>query len=95
MASALQRSGLLIDPHTAVALAGAEVREAEAGPCTVVLSTAHPAKFPDAVRVATGRVPSPPEAVIARAGLAERIDRLPADEAALEDYLRAFASRAG
>ena len=62
--------------------------------CTVVLSTAHAAKFPDAVRAATGALPPPPEAVVARAALPERIDRLPAEEASLKAYLRAFAGAA-
>ncbi len=92
MASANLRSGLLIDPHTAVALAGAELRETAARPCTIVLSTAHAAKFPDAVRAATGLIPDPPEAVVARAGMAERFDRLPPDADALKHYLRTFAS---
>jgi threonine synthase len=90
MARAKAVSGVTIDPHTAVALAGAECREAETRGPTVVLATAHPAKFPDAVRAATGAFPDRPAAVAERAELPERIDRLPADEAALKSYLRAF-----
>ncbi|HTT96429.1 MAG TPA: threonine synthase [Rhizomicrobium sp.] len=53
-------TGHLIDPHTAVALAAAgQVRGSAKGP-VVVLSTAHPAKFPDAVQRATGQIPSLP-----------------------------------
>ena len=92
MARAKAVSGVTIDPHTAVALAGAEVYEADAGAPTVVLATAHPAKFPDAVRTATGAFPRRPDAVSERADRAERIDRLPADEAALKAYLRDFVS---
>ncbi|MDE2464945.1 MAG: threonine synthase [Alphaproteobacteria bacterium] len=54
-----ERTGQLIDPHTAVALAAADEQVAE-GPL-VVLATAHPAKFPDAVRKATGQIPPLPE----------------------------------
>ena len=90
MARARSVSGVTIDPHTAVALAGAECHEAETG-TTVVLATAHPAKFPDAVRAAMGAFPDRPAAVAERADRPERIDRLPADEAALKTYLRAFA----
>ena len=90
--AAMSRSSVTIDPHTAVALAGAELHEADAGTPTIVLATAHPAKFPDAVRTATGSFPSRPAAVAERAERAERIDRLPPDEAALKTYLRAFAS---
>ncbi len=89
--AAMARSGVTIDPHTAVALAGAELHEAETGSPTIVLATAHPAKFPDAVRAATGAFPMRPAAVAERREKSERIDRLAADEAALKAYLRAFA----
>jgi threonine synthase len=50
----------LIDPHTAVGVAAAyNLGENTKGP-KVVLSTAHPAKFPEAVRRATGEIPPPP-----------------------------------
>jgi len=94
MARAYGSSGMAIDPHPAVALAGAEVRETDMTVPTIVLSTAHPAKFPDAVRSATGVFPSRPEAVTARAELPERIDRLAANETALKTYLREFAKGA-
>jgi threonine synthase len=55
------RTGRIIDPHTAVAVAGA-ARRGGAEP-TVILSTAHAAKFPDAVRQATGSEPAVPEAL--------------------------------
>jgi threonine synthase len=50
------RTGRLIDPHTAVAVAAARGRVEP----VVVLSTAHPAKFPQAVERATGRIPELP-----------------------------------
>ena len=88
--SVLNETGELVDPHTAVAIAAAR----RAGPVdapVVVLATAHPAKFPDAVRAATAADP----ALHARArGLfdrSERIDRLPADSDALKAYIRDFA----
>ena len=53
-------TGRLIDPHTAVAVAAAgQVRDSARDP-VVVLSTAHPAKFPDAVQRATGQIPRLP-----------------------------------
>jgi threonine synthase len=51
-------TGRLIDPHTAVAVAAAGRLRVE-GP-VVILSTAHPAKFPDAVAKATGQIPPLP-----------------------------------
>ncbi|HWA92015.1 MAG TPA: threonine synthase [Rhizomicrobium sp.] len=58
LAAMASRPGRLIDPHTAVAVAAAG-RFPSRGP-KVVLSTAHPAKFPDAVREATGQIPPLP-----------------------------------
>ncbi len=55
-----ERTGMLLDPHTAVGLVAA--REARGDPSVpmVVLATAHPAKFPDAVEAATGVHPALP-----------------------------------
>jgi threonine synthase len=91
--STLNETGELVDPHTAVGLAAAA--RAPQGPIPrVVLSTAHPAKFPEAVRAATGR----DAALHARArGLfdrPERIDRLAPDIEAVKTYIRRFAAKA-
>src|SRR5690242_11151027 len=50
IAETYRRTGLLIDPHTAVAVAAAGLEAAEADPAipVIALATAHPAKFPDA-----------------------------------------------
>ncbi|MEZ5245315.1 MAG: threonine synthase [Acidimicrobiales bacterium] len=78
--------GRLIDPHTAVAL-GATQRLRRPGETVVTLSTAHPAKFPDAVEAATGVRPELP------LHLADLFDRheefvvLPNDLATVEDYV--------
>lgn len=68
--SVYERTGYVLDPHTAVAYHVAETAPGGRSPDTprVVLSTAHPAKFPDIVERATGRdVPLPP-------GLARAMD---------------------
>jgi threonine synthase len=52
-------AGYLLDPHTAVGVAVAERRPGSAVPM-VVLGTAHPAKFPDAVEAASGHRPGLP-----------------------------------
>lgn len=64
-------TGMLIDPHTAVAMhaAVAEMEENPAVPM-VILACAHPAKFPEAVEKATGITPEMParlEAVMKKA----------------------------
>ena len=49
MLSTLNETGEVVDPHTAVGLAAAQGLDAPASVPVVVLSTAHPAKFPEAV----------------------------------------------
>jgi threonine synthase len=55
----LGESGYLADPHTAVGIKVAREHTSKATPM-VVLATAHPAKFPDAVRKACGIDPALP-----------------------------------
>ncbi|MBL1406039.1 MAG: threonine synthase [Hyphomicrobiales bacterium] len=55
----LEQSGYLLDPHTAVGLKVAK-EFAQAGTPMVTLATAHPAKFPDAVKDASGIHPALP-----------------------------------
>jgi len=54
-----QKSGVLVDPHTAVGLSAARKSVPQIDQ-RVVLATAHPAKFPDAVFQATGVRPELP-----------------------------------
>ena len=88
----LTATGELVDPHTAVALAISDVAAHGLGGAPLVtLSTAHAAKFPDAVAAASGVTPTAPRVCAALAERAERFDRLPADAAAVKTYVRAFA----
>ena len=52
-----REAGELVDPHTAVALAVADRDTTDTTVPNIVLSTAHPAKFPDAVDAACGQRP--------------------------------------
>jgi threonine synthase len=79
-------SGVVIEPHTAVGLVGAE-RAGLPGPI-VVLATAHPAKFPEAVEKATGVRPQLPERLKGILEAPERCDVLPADIEAVKTYIR-------
>src|SRR5437667_2388607 len=65
IADTYRRSGHLIDPHTAVAVAAAraEIARDDGATPMVALATAHPAKFPDAVAHATGVRPQMPAAL--------------------------------
>ena len=87
--STLNETGELIDPHTAVAVAALRHVDLE-GP-TVVMSTAHPAKFPDDVTRASGVQPMLPRGVASLSGRRERFDRLPGDADTIKAYVRAFA----
>ncbi len=87
-------TGALIDPHTAVGRAGA-IRLRGEGALNgkiVTLSTAHPAKFPDAVEQATGRSPALPQAYADLFDRPEQMDHAPADPQVIKEIIsKAFA----
>ncbi len=81
-------SGMLLDPHTAVGVgASRALASTGLGGPEIILATAHPAKFPDAVVKATGVHPPLP------AHLADLFDRpehttlLPSDLAAVQHFV--------
>ena len=61
MRTALRETGHFVDPHTAVGIAVAEKEPRDPALPMVVLSTAHAAKFPDAVEAACGVRPKLPD----------------------------------
>jgi threonine synthase len=75
------RHGHVVDPHTACAF-----KELDPARYSVVLATAHPAKFPEAIRAATGREATHPalEALKSRPVVKHR---LPADAAIIRAYI--------
>jgi threonine synthase len=95
IADTYRRSGILIDPHTAVAVGAAraelEVRRGAAP--MVALASAHPAKFPDAVERATGIRPALPAALADLFERRERITILPKDQDAVTRYLHSHVRR--
>ncbi len=82
-------TGEVIDPHTAVGVAAARRAGIARDIPKVVLATAHPAKFPDAVEAACGVRPALPEPMADLLDREERITRLPADTAAVAAFVRA------
>jgi threonine synthase len=80
--------GYLIDPHTAVAMTVAYKLLGEMSSPTVVLSTAHPAKFPDAVKEACGVRPELPEWLSGLNEKREQFETLPSDQSTVQEYIR-------
>lgn len=89
----MKEAGYCADPHTAVGLAVAEKETRDPTIPMVVLSTAHPAKFPDAVKAACGVTPALPDWLSDLPQRQERVSVLPADQAAVEKFVLS-ASRA-
>jgi threonine synthase len=85
----LRETSYLLDPHTAIAVAVAEKESRDPAIPMVVLATAHPAKFPDAVEAACGVRPPLPDRLSDLAQRKERVTVLPADEAAVERFILA------
>lgn len=85
------RSGILVDPHTAVGIGAARKTERD-GHKRVVLATAHPAKFPDAVEKATGVRPALPPHLADLLERPERAEHIENDVATLRAFVRARAA---
>ena len=88
--AALETSGQLIDPHTAVAVSALGRATDTPGPI-VLLSTAHAAKFPEDVAKVSGVTPQLPRGAADLADRPERFDRLPAESETIKAYVRTFA----
>jgi threonine synthase len=89
----LRETSRLIDPHTAVGLAVAEKETRSPAVPMIVLGTAHPAKFPEAVEAACGVRPGLPDRLSDLPQRPERATAMPVDQAAIEKFILA-ASRA-
>jgi threonine synthase len=97
IAETYARSGLLIDPHTAIAVAAAqtEINAGNASVPMIALACAHPAKFPDVVEHATGLRPVLPAALSDILERRERMVVLPNDLGAVTRFIHARARRTG
>ena len=86
IAEMAERTGELLCPHSAV---GVHVGEANLGSTPMItLATAHPAKFPDAVKAATGVHPPLPKHMADLYDRAERLTRVDNDLDALKRVVR-------
>ena len=88
--STLEETGYLLDPHTAIGVFIAGKHE-KAGSPMVTLATAHPAKFPDAVKSASGIDPALPTWLADLMDREERFDILEAELKAVEGFIDARA----
>jgi threonine synthase len=78
-----ERTGYVLDPHTAVGYLAHAATRAPAGTPTVVLATAHPAKFPEIVEEATGSTVPLPPGIAAVMDAEEHMEDISADLASL------------
>jgi threonine synthase len=92
MRQLFEDTGIIIDPHTAVGLAAAQKAQTRRTGAMVVLATAHPAKFPEAVKRAIGQTADVPESLQKHLEGRERFKILPNSASAVADYIDFHAS---
>ncbi|HKX65203.1 MAG TPA: hypothetical protein VJM78_07815, partial [Rhizomicrobium sp.] len=84
-------TGRIIDPHTAVGVAAAmrmgPLQHPKPLAPLVILATAHPAKFPLAVREAIGAPPPEPKRLSGLKNLPERLESLANDPALIKRFI--------
>jgi threonine synthase len=85
--AAWREAGDLVDPHTAVALAVADRDASDASIPNIVLSTAHAAKFPEAVEAACGVRPQLPAWLEGLMTKPEKITIMTSDQAEIERFV--------
>ena len=86
IAKTLETTGYLLDPHTAIGVFVASKHETSSVPM-VTLATAHPAKFPAAVKSASGIDPALPTWLANLMVREERFDVLDAELKAVETFI--------
>ena len=90
----LERSGYLLDPHTATAMHVARAQSSGEIPM-IVMATAHPAKFPEAVKMACGVEPALPQWLDGLMAREEDYAVLPPDLKMVEDHIGRRTKAAG
>ncbi|MBX8814062.1 threonine synthase [Pseudochrobactrum algeriensis] len=91
--SVLKQDSYLLDPHSAIGVKVAREHADTASPM-VVLATAHPAKFPDAVKDACGVSPALPAWLSDLMERKEHFTRLQNDLKVVEDHIRSHSRAA-
>ncbi len=85
-----ERTGYILDPHTAVGVKVALEHLEEKIP-VICLATAHPAKFPDAVKKAIGKEPPIPKTIKDLFNKERRFSVLPADTERVKEFIAKHA----
>lgn len=94
MAECYRETGYLVDPHTAVGLyAGWQAMGADTSSPLIALACAHPAKFPDAVKKATGIHPPLPAHLADLYERPEKFDVLPNHLKTVQDFVQSRTKR--
>lgn len=83
-----ETTGELLDPHSAIGVDAARQCRGDDAVPMVALATAHPAKFPDAVKAATGIHPALPDRMSDLFERDERFETLANDIGAVQDFVR-------
>lgn len=87
IASVYAATGELLDPHTAVGVAAARAVPSHGAIPLITLATAHPAKFPDAVKAASNVHPALPEHLADLLEREEHFDVLENDIEAIKRFI--------
>jgi threonine synthase len=90
IASFYNETGYLLDPHTAVGVKAA-VDHAACDSSMICLATAHPAKFDEAVIIATGQKPERPSSLVGIENLPSRCKRLDAKLESIMSFIEQHA----
>ncbi|GLS43383.1 threonine synthase [Methylobacterium brachythecii] len=90
IAGTYRKTGVVLDPHSAIGVrAGRRLLQKDPATPVVALATAHPAKFPDAVSLATGAGrPALPPHLADLMDRPELVSNLANDQAAVERFIR-------
>jgi threonine synthase len=92
--AAWREAGDLVDPHTAVALAVADRDNSDSSVPNIVLSTAHAAKFPDAVEAACGVRPQLPAWLEGLMTKPEQVKIIKNDQVEVERFVQSVSRAA-
>ncbi|HEY9078445.1 threonine synthase [Magnetovibrio sp.] len=90
-----KETGYLLDTHSAIGVGAARARRWDKAVPMVILATAHPAKFPDAVKAASGVHPELPSHLSDLYEREEKYTELPDSFETIKDYIETTLKERG